>query len=135
MLKPKLKMLDGEFTVYRFAPDAEIPARVFDSAIYWIAKTDEELSVVCDSRLSLAGGDSNPGWACVKVCGPIDFSQTGILAGISGVLAAAEISIFAISTYDTDYILLPAVQLEKAAAALAARGYDITGPRSIRPTT
>ena len=128
MLKPKLKVLDGEFTIYRFPPAAAIPAGVFDSAIFWIARTDEELSVVCDSRAALSGGDKNPGWACVKVRGPIDFSQTGILAGISAVLAAAEISIFAVSTYNTDYILVPAVQLEKAAAALAARGYDITGP-------
>lgn len=135
MLKPKLKVLDGEFTIYRFSPAAAIPEGVLKSAIFWIARTDEELSVVCDSKVALAGEDSRPGWACVKVRGPIDFSQTGILAGISAVLAAAEISIFAVSTYDTDYVLVPAAELDQAAAALAASGYDITGPRIIRPTT
>ena len=63
------------------------------------------------------------GWSCLKIAGPLDFSLTGILADISTVLAEAEISIFAISTFDTDYILVKSEKLPYAKAALLASGY------------
>ena len=128
MSQPKLKVLDGEFSIYRFRPAEAIPAAVLAAACYSIARTDEELSIVCDDAVKLRGGEKSPGWACVEVSGPIDFSEIGILAGISAALAAAEISIFAVSTYNTDYILLPAVQLEKAKAASRPRIRPVRSP-------
>ena len=125
MAKLALKLLDQEFAVHRFQPTMGIPAQVFNSFFYWIGKTDDELSIVCDSSIELAGGQVSRSWACFKLLGPIDFSAKGILAGISEVLAAADISIFAISTFDTDYILLPSAQREKAASALIKRGYQV----------
>jgi hypothetical protein len=64
-------------------------------------------------------------WRAFKVRGPLDFGLVGILAGISGVLADAEVSIFAISTHDTDYILVRGAQLEAAVTALRAAGYEV----------
>jgi len=122
-----IKVLDRDFTIYRFEPNHKIPAAVFDSSFFWIGKTDDELSVVCESAIELSGGERSAGWACYKVLGPIDFSETGILAGISAALAAADIGIFAISTFDTDYILLPAALQAKANSALTAGRYQVRG--------
>ena len=120
-----LKILDNAFTIHRFPPTQEIPARVFNSSFYWIGKTDDELSVVCDSSIELTGSKKSEGWECFQVVGPIDFSETGILAGISEVLASAGISIFAVSTFDTDYILLPSALRKEAVRALVGSGYQV----------
>ncbi len=126
MDKPSLQVLDREFTIHRLAQDEPIPAAVLASRIYWLGKTDEELSIVCDSSLALAGGAKNTGWSGLKVVGPLDFSITGLLAGIAAELASAHISIFAISTFDTDYILVKSACLEKALRVLSEAGYGLT---------
>lgn len=125
MSKPVLRVLHSGFTIHRFHPSKAIPPPVFDSSFYWVSKTDEELSVVCDASIDVVGGEKNTGWSCFKVCGPIDFSVTGVLAGISAVLASEKISIFAVSTFDTDYILVPTGALERAKNALIASGYGV----------
>ena len=117
-MKLKLSVLEDLFTIHRFAPDNEIPKEVCEGQFYSISKTDEELSIVCSSTVVLHSERSETGWACLKVLGPLDFSLTGILAEISEVLAKAEISIFAISTFDTDYILLKSEKLQTAITAL-----------------
>ena len=86
-------------------------------------RTDEELSIVCDAHLPVSSEKSEAGWVCIKVLGPLDFALTGILAKISSALAEAEISIFAISTYDTDYILIKANVLDVAKKALKKTDY------------
>lgn len=125
MKKPTLKVLEREFSIHRFPPDEPVPPSVLASSFYWLGKTEAELSIVCDSALELTGGEKNAGWSCLKVPGPIDHSVTGILAGIAAALAAAEISIFALSTFDTDYILVKAACLEKAMKALEEAGYGL----------
>lgn len=79
--------------------------------------------MVCDSSRALDSERSEPGWACIKVVGPLDFAWTGILAGLTGVLSQAGISVFAISTFDTDYILVKSNALSQAVDALAGHGY------------
>lgn len=64
------------------------------------------------------------GWRIIKVIGPLDFALIGLMASISRALAEAGISIFALSTYDTDYVLVKAVQLERAVEALTSRGVE-----------
>lgn len=125
MSKLVLQVLENNFTIYRFQPSDKIPAPVFDGSFFWVGKTDEELSIVCDSSVKLVGGEKSTGWACFKVLGPIDFSVTGVLAGISTALAAAQISICAISTFDTDYILVKSTLLEEAKNALIESGYIV----------
>ena len=120
-----LQVLDGEFTIHRLSPDRAIPPQVLGSDFYSISKTSDELSIVCRSEIEIGAEKSEPGWACFKALGPLDFSLTGILAGIAGALAEAGISLFAVSTYDTDYILVKAGELDIAAQTLAAAGYRI----------
>lgn len=122
-MKPQLSVLDDDFAIHRFGADSEIPEQVFKSGFYTITRTDEELSIVCPSETVLQSDKSEPGWACIKVLGPLDFSLTGILADISRVLAAAKISIYAISTFDTDYILVKRGKIESAKRALQDDGY------------
>ena len=122
-MKLKLSVLEDLFTIHRFPPANEIPGEVYEGQFYSISRTDEELSIVCSSSVVLGSKRSETGWACIKVLGPLDFSLTGILAEVSEVLAKAEISIFAISTFDTDYILLKSEKLQTAISALKKAEY------------
>lgn len=120
-----LTILEGTFTIHKLAADVPLPSQLDVTTFTWIARTDEELSIVCSSDIEISAAESNPDWACFKVLGPLDFSLTGILAGITDALAAAEISIFALSTFDTDYILVKSSRKRDAEKALLASGYHI----------
>lgn len=122
-MKLKLNILEDLFTVHRFPPDHEIPKQIYENQFCSISKTEDELSIVCSSSLLLGSDISETGWSCIKVLGPLDFSLTGILADISAVLAKAEVSIFAISTFDTDYVLVKSEKLPVAKEALQKAGY------------
>ena len=113
-----LKVLDGHYAIHRFSPQSDIPAEVLGSSLLSITKTEEELSIVCDTSISLDADETESGWSGIQVLGPLDFSLTGILAKLSGILAEADISIFAISTYDTDYILVKEKMLQLAVSTL-----------------
>jgi hypothetical protein len=93
-------------------------------ALFGIVKTDEELSIVCRESLELGGEKCYRGWSCIKVSGPLEMNAVGILANLSKVLAKARISIFAVSTYDTDYILIPSEKSPAAIAAFKAAGFQ-----------
>ena len=99
----------------------------FDLAgLYFIGSTDAELSLVCETeRTPEATLAREDGWRALRVAGPLDFSLTGVLSGIAAVLAEAGVPIFAVSTYDTDYILVKARRLDRAVEALMAAGYGI----------
>jgi hypothetical protein len=122
-MKLNLNILDGSFAIHRLSPNDEIPSETYQNQFYSITKTDEETSVVCSSSVHLDSERSETGWSCIKVLGPLDFSLTGILADISAVLAKAEISIFAISTFDTDYIMIKSEKLQAAKKALQQAEY------------
>jgi uncharacterized protein len=119
----KLAVLDEEYAIHRFSPAKDIPSSVFQNDFFSITRTDEELSILCSARISLPSEKSEKGWACIKTLGPLDFALTGILAKISGILAEAEISIFTLSTYDTDYILVKTDKVATAKKALEKAGY------------
>ncbi|MGA8179466.1 MAG: ACT domain-containing protein [Desulfobacterales bacterium] len=119
----KLEMLDDTFAIHRFSPSHGIPDEVFSEAMFGIVKTDEELSIVCRDSLDISSEQCRRGWSCIKVSGPLDLNAVGVLASISKVLAEARISIFVVSTYDTDYILMPAGKSLEAIAALRTAGF------------
>lgn len=121
-----LKLLDATFTIHRLPVEFALPM-ISLGTHYWIARTDEELSVVCDSSIRLEGDQKSEGWSCFKVMGPLPLSMTGVLAGISATLAKVSVSIFVLSTFDTDYILLKAAQLATAARAFRMKGYELLG--------
>lgn len=120
-----LEILSDELAVCRLPVDAAVPNWAWAGELTSITCTDDELSLVCAADSVPADVRHKPGWRALKIRGLLDFSLVGILAGIAGVLAAAEISIFAISTHDTDYILVRGDQLESAVDALHAAGYEV----------
>jgi hypothetical protein len=122
MTQLKLELLDELFAIHRFSPSARIPEGIFGEAFFNIVKAEEELSIVCRNAFTLNSECCSQGWSCIKVSGPLDLNTTGILAKLSKVLAEERISIFAISTYDTDYILVKADKATEAVAALKAKG-------------
>lgn len=123
MINKNLEILKDEFTIYRFDVNENIPVEVYSSKFYWIGKTDEELSIVCESNIFNNSDKSNNGWSIIKIVGKLDFSLVGVLADISNELKNVGISIVALSTYDTDYIMLKNDRLEEAKTALENFGY------------
>ena len=96
------------------------------SGLYFIGSTDAELSLVCETDRAPADTLAREdGWRAFRVVGTLDFSLTGILSRIATVLADERIGIFAVSTYDTDYILVKRENLDRAAEALKRAGYGI----------
>ncbi len=120
-----LEVLHDEFAICRLAVDAPVPNWTWAGELTSITSTDDELSLVCAADSVPAEITHTAGWRALKVRGPLEFSLIGILAGLSTVLADAGISIFAISTYDTDYILVHGDQLELALDRLKAAGYGV----------
>ena len=120
-----LEILSDELAICRLPVDSAVPNWAWTGELTSITCTDDELSLVCAADSVPPDVTSTPGWRALKIRGPLDFSLVGILAGIANVLAAAEISIFAISTYDTDYILVRGDKLESAVAGLEGAGYRV----------
>lgn len=113
-----LVVLPQQLAVCRLEKTAQIPPWVLEESFFSITRTDDELSVVCSENLVPEGVTAEKNWRCFKVLGPLDFALTGILASLANALSEAKISIFAVSTYDTDYILVKSDQLEKAKQVL-----------------
>ena len=104
----------------------DLSAADLSSPFFFVGRTDEEISLVCLSENVPEGAsERDDGWRCFRVAGQLDFSLIGILAQISKVLASNEIGIFAISTFNTDYILTKEENFEKALKALKNAGYEI----------
>jgi uncharacterized protein len=125
----KFTILDGTFAIHRLKADASIPKAVFASPFYAIAKSENELSIVAAEGIAIESERSEPGWSALRVDGTLDFSETGILAGIAATLAKTGVSIFAVSTFETDYILLKSERLKDAKAALSDAGHKFARPR------
>lgn len=121
-----LRVHPAPLAITRLGPKDAFPAWASEGSFLSITRTEEELSLVCDdARTPQAGLKTERTWRALKVQGPLDFALTGILARLATTLAQAEISIFAISTFDTDYILVKEEQLEAAARCLRAAGHTI----------
>lgn len=120
-----LEALEQDFSVCQCK---EISAKEMRGDFYFISKTDGELSLVCETRHVPADVTAREdGWKAFRVQGVLDFSLTGILANLSGLLADSGIGIFAVSTYDTDYILTKKENFYKALTVLGNAGHVVTG--------
>jgi hypothetical protein len=120
-----LTLLEQTFTLHRLKSDVEIPALALHSPFFAIMRTDDETSLVLPDSVEIENDKSEAGWACFKVEGPLEFSLVGVLAGITSVLAEAKVPIFALSTFDTDYILVKREQVQAAKVALTTAGYKV----------
>jgi hypothetical protein len=124
MTKLRLSILPDPVAVCRLAPDAPVPdwAR---GAFLSITRTPDELSIVCDDAAVPSDVQAERGWRVLKLEGPIPFEMTGVASALLAPLAAARISIFLVSTYDTDYLLLKAGGFARAVDVLRGAGYDV----------
>ncbi len=115
----------GRWAVARLGPTDPIPdwALVADG-FSSVTRTAEELSLAVPEDRVPADVRAERGWGLIQLAGPLPFSEVGVLAGVAGPLAAAGISLFAISTFDTDYLLVNGSRLEEACRTLVAAGYQ-----------
>jgi len=120
-----LLVLDKEYSIHRLSPTSRIPAQLSGSSFYSITRTKDELSIVCETGIPLKSLIENKGWSCLKVIGPLDLNMSGIISQLSSVLAAADINIFAISSYDTDYLLVKSEKTELAKTVLHKADYQV----------
>ena len=120
-----LSLLPQTFAVCRLAPSAPFPAWAAAGAWFAMTKTSDELSIVCDQAAVPTSVQAERGWRNLKVQGPLDFALTGVLAALAGPLAAAEISVFAVSTFDTDYLLVKEADLARALQTLTDAGHAL----------
>lgn len=120
----QLKILDNKLKVVKLKANEIVPEIVFKQKFYSITKTDDELSIVLDEDINIISNIVEYNWKAIKIVGTLDFALIGILSKISTILAQTEISIFAISTYNTDYILIKTDKLEKAVKVLEQNSYE-----------
>jgi hypothetical protein len=128
MLRHKLTLLlmPGLHAVSRLASDDPLPTWAAGEFLS-VTRTADELSVVCREEAVPQGVQCERGWRCLRVAGTLEFALVGILASLLVPLAEAGVSVFAASTFDTDYILVPQMALVQAIAALRAAGHVVQG--------
>lgn len=120
-----LSMVTGALSICRLDSADPVPGWATRGPFFSVTRTADELSVVCPSEDVPPGVVCEAGWSCLKVHGPFAFSLTGILNSLTMPLAEARIGIFALSTYDTDYLLVKQADLEQALRVLERAGHSI----------
>lgn len=119
----KLRILSRKYSVCKIADAARID---WSGEVTFVDKTPDELSLVCETALVPAETHAREdGWRALRVEGTLEFSFIGILSSITSVLAQANVSVFCVSTYDTDYVLVKEEKLANALTALTRAGYDV----------
>jgi hypothetical protein len=126
----RLSLLDEPLAVCRLPPGDGFPSWVLglDDGFVSLTRTRDELSVVCPQAAVPAGVEMEPGWRAISVEGPLDLALTGVLASLANPLSDAGVPLFAVSTHDTDHLLVKASDLEAVLAALAAAGHEVPAP-------
>ena len=122
-----LSILPGRWAVCRLHAEAAVPAWAEGGIFFSATRTREELSIVCEETAVPEGVKAERGWAALKLHGPIPFETTGVLASLSAPLAKAGISLFALSTFDTDYLLVKDETLAEVVSALRTAGFVVHG--------
>lgn len=113
-----------KLAVCRLGAEAPVPAWCATGGFMAVVRTPAELSIVCEESAVPAGVKAQKGWGVIELVGPFDFGLTGVLASVLGPLAEAKVPIFAISTFDTDWVLIPGEHIEKAVRTLTAAGHN-----------
>ena len=137
----RLSVPDDRFAVCKLEPDNEVPDWAVKNGFFSATRTPDELSIVCLEQNVPEGLQCERGWRAFKVQVPLAFSETGVLVSLAAPLAEEGISLFAVSTYDTDYVLVKEGALEPATTALRSAGHEVhiaastEEPPAIRPAT
>jgi hypothetical protein len=119
----QLRTLPDSYAVVRLQPGSELPEWVDKGPFRSVTRTDHEVSVVCRDHDVPEGESVDRGWTVLEMLGPLHFSLTGVIASLVEPLAAAEVPIFVISTFETDYVLVRSADLARAADALEGAGH------------
>jgi putative acetyltransferase len=120
-----LRVLDGDFAICRLGGDASIPTWATTDPFFSISRTADELSIVCRQDAVPNGIECERAWRCLRVAGTMAFSVVGVLASLTAPLAEARISVFAVSTFDTDYLLVKENVWERAVGVLLQCGHVV----------
>ena len=120
-----LTLLPDAVAICHLDPKAPIPEWALESGWWSITRTGDELSVVCEEARVPTDVASSRGWRALKFDGPLPLDQTGILASVTTPLAAARVSVFALATFSTDYVLIPFAQQAAAISALERAGHSV----------
>lgn len=128
----ELTLLPGRLAVCRLDLGAPVPT-LTPGALWSLTVTEEEISLVCSEAAAPFGARVEAGWRALRVAGPLDFSLAGVLAGLTAPLAADGISLFALSTFDTDYLLVKETVRARAVAALRQAGHEIRDGAGLIP--
>lgn len=120
----ELIALPGRYAVCRLNPETPTPPWAAGPFVS-ITRTADELSVVCPEDVVPSEVRAERGWRCLRVAGTLDFAMVGVLAGLVGPLAAAGVSVFVVSTFDTDYMLVKDQNLRRAADVLGNAGHTV----------
>ncbi len=128
-MRPKLdlRVLEGEYAICGLEASGLIPAWAMGEGFVSISRSEGELTIVCYQNRVPPEVRAERGWRCIALVGPFDFGLTGILASVLLPLAEAGVGIFAVSTYNTDYVLVKARDLDRAVAALKQVGHAVSG--------
>lgn len=121
----ELTLLPERFAISQLAANAPVPEWATQGSFFSVTRTRDELSVVCDHGRVPAGVRSQLGWSVLKVHGPFDLTETGVLSSLASCLAEAKLCLFTISTFDTDYLLVASETLSAAVSALERAGHKI----------
>ncbi|AJP43608.1 amino acid-binding protein [Alteromonas australica] len=127
MPKQTLEVLPQSFTIHSLDGDSDIPAEVLKSPLFFLGKTQDELSIVVPDSVSIDSLESDENWKALELIGPLHLSMVGIMAQIGAVLAKAKVSIFVVSTFETDFFLVKENKLNDAQKALVKAGYSVRG--------
>jgi hypothetical protein len=125
-----VSVLPETLAIVRLSADATLPPWATQSAFFSVTRTSDELSVVCAAHQVPPGMSAETGWRALKVAGPFALSEVGVLAALATPLAKANVSLFVISTFDTDYLLVSENQLPAAIAALRDVGHRVEEHRA-----
>jgi hypothetical protein len=118
-----LSLLSDTFAICRLEPEADIPSWALAGDFFSVTRTKEELSLVCLQKIVPEETRCEKDFRSIKVEGPLDFALVGVLASLTKALAQEEISILAISTFDTDYLLVKEAQVDRAVQKLSQAGH------------
>ena len=127
----ELSLLAETFTICRLAPVAVVPEWATRGQFFSITRTSDELSVIAETALVPERLRTDVSWRALKVQGPFDFSEVGVLAALVGPLATAAVSVFTISTFETDYLLVQRIQLREAVAGLRNAGHTVHESKTV----
>ena len=122
----KFHTLPNEFAVCQLPAGEEVPqwAQAGEGSFVSVTRCEDEISIVIESGSVPENVNCERGWRCLRLAGPFDFDQIGIIAGFTAVLAKEEIGVFVISTFNTDYVLVKSSEFQRAQEILSENGYE-----------